>query len=173
MAISLEAAAFLWTLCEHLKPVSILDLGSGFSSFVLRAFAASYSATVCTVDDDSVWLERTRQFLTAHGLGTEDMKVFGDLTMSWGETFDLVFYDLGGMATRAQQLPSVLERVGQRSVLVLDDMHKEEYVPAVERALRPGRWRYFDARAATMDNYGRFCGVVLRANHSLLQSAFP
>src|SRR5262249_34193548 len=73
MAISIRTGAFLRILCEQVQPASILDLGSGFSSFVLRSFAATCGATVWTVDDDPAWLERTRAFLTAGGLDDSNM----------------------------------------------------------------------------------------------------
>ncbi|MDP2727812.1 MAG: hypothetical protein Q8P59_09750, partial [Dehalococcoidia bacterium] len=40
MAVSLELSAFLMVLCERFRPSSILDLGSGFSSFVFRYYAS-------------------------------------------------------------------------------------------------------------------------------------
>jgi predicted O-methyltransferase YrrM len=166
-AISLQMAAFLSALCERHRPVSILDLGSGFSSFVFRAYAQTHAA-VWTVDDDPNWLERTAQFLTARLVPTNNMALWQE--GGWrDEGFDLVCYDLGGMTTRAQALPEILQKIGDTTILVLDDMHKEEYVPTVERELRTGQWRYFDARSHTMDHYGRFCGVVLRATHPLLR----
>jgi len=169
MAISIEAAAFLWVLCENLQPNSILDLGSGFSSFVFRSYASTRSATIRTVDDDPRWLERTTEFLSAHRLPTENMTIWGEAALKSTDLFDLIFYDLGGMDTRAREFPILLQQVAHKTVLVLDDMHKEEYIPAVEQELRAGRWRYFDAGLYTMDHYGRFCGVVLSAAHPLLR----
>ena len=168
MAISMQTAAFLSALCEGLKPQFILDLGSGFSSFVLRLHATATSqGVVWTIDDDLAWLERTRDFLDARRLETDNMLLWRGMPSS--KQFDLVFYDLDGMAMRARELRNVLEHVGPTAILVLDDMHKEEYAPEVERTLRTGRWRYFDASACTMDQYGRFCGVVVSATHPLLR----
>lgn len=169
MAISIETAAFLLVLCEHLQPISILDLGSGFSSFVFRSYAAMGPVTVRTIDDDPRWLERTTEFLSAHGLQTKDMAIWDDVAFKSDDPFDLIFYDLGGMGMRARELPILLQRIGQKTVLVLDDMHKEEYAATVEREMRTGEWRYFDALPYTMDHYGRFCGIVLPAAHPLLR----
>ena len=41
MAISLELSVFLIIVCRILKPKRILDLGSGFSSFIFRYYAAN------------------------------------------------------------------------------------------------------------------------------------
>jgi predicted O-methyltransferase YrrM len=169
MAISIGTAAFLRVLCEQVMPASILDLGSGFNSFVLRSFAATCTTAVWTVDDNPAWQERTRAFLKAGGLDDSNMWLWPDFSKETKRTFDLVCYDLGSMVARAQALRSVLEWVGEKTILVLDDMHKEEFALEVERALRSSRWRYFDARTCTMDQYGRFCGVVLSAAHPLLR----
>ena len=39
-AVSLELAALLLSLCRSTRPAVIADLGSGFSSFVFRTYAA-------------------------------------------------------------------------------------------------------------------------------------
>jgi predicted O-methyltransferase YrrM len=168
MAISLEASAFLWVLCEHLQPISILDLGSGFSSFVFRSYAATGPAKVRTIDNDPLWLERTNEFLSAHRLPIEDMAIWNDVAFKSADPFELIFYDLGGMSMRGRELPILLQQVGQKTVLVLDDMHKEGYAETVDHEVRAGGWRYFDALPYTMDQYGRFLGVVLAATHPLL-----
>jgi hypothetical protein len=55
---------------DHAK--RLLDLGSGFSSYVLRAYAAGVPGAVgWSVDDDPAWLEKTRAFLVSEGLSTE------------------------------------------------------------------------------------------------------
>ena len=66
------------------------------------------------------------------------------------------------MTTRAHRLPDVLNLLPDNGVLVLDDMHKEEYTPAVQRALSGDRWQYLDPRPLSLDRHGRFCGIVVR-----------
>ena len=39
MAISLELSSFLSVFCDLIRPASIADLGTGFSSFVFRHYA--------------------------------------------------------------------------------------------------------------------------------------
>lgn len=53
MAISLELATFLQIFCDIMKPKHILDLGSGFSSFVFRRYKATsqIKPIVWSVDD--------------------------------------------------------------------------------------------------------------------------
>ena len=66
-AISLPLASFVLTVCEAVDPVSAADLGSGFSSFVLRRFASERPAglRVVSVDDDPDWLAKTAAFLAS------------------------------------------------------------------------------------------------------------
>jgi hypothetical protein len=58
----------------------VLALGSGFSSYVLRRYAAQDNRGVVTsVDDSAEWLSVTKNFLLDHGLSTEnliDLKTF-------------------------------------------------------------------------------------------------
>src|SRR5262245_35480678 len=60
MAVSLNTAIILYMFCEALVPKQIIDLGSGFSSFVLRSYASqSGNCMVYSVDDNQDWLDRT------------------------------------------------------------------------------------------------------------------
>ena len=163
MAISRQVAALLWALCDGLKPRRALDLGAGFGSFVLRLCGASGGVDVWTVDDETESLERTRQFVASHGLPEGRFTSWRECSFGAAGTFDLVFYDLGSMAARARRLPDVMNLVADRGVLVLDDMHKEEYAPAVEKTLGGDRWQFLDPRPLSLDRFGRFCGVVVRA----------
>lgn len=160
MAVSLRAASFLWAMCAGLQPKSILDLGSGFSSFVFRSYAKPYSAKVWSVDDDPRWLARTRDYLAAAGVSTEDLYLWNDFSPTT-ETFELVFHDLGNMQLRGQTLRHALARTKcHNGVLVLDDVHKEEYQVPMRDALASCRCQYLDASTVTRDEFGRHCGVV-------------
>lgn len=58
MAVSLETSQFLYVLAKAVKARRILDLGSGFSSYVLRLYSidAGSDTVVYSVDDDKGWL---------------------------------------------------------------------------------------------------------------------
>jgi hypothetical protein len=66
--ISLELTSFLLVMCDVLEPMRILDLGSGFSSFVFRHYmlSASPKPVVWSTDDTEEWLEKTRSFSNYH-----------------------------------------------------------------------------------------------------------
>lgn len=167
MATSLQAAALLSRLCEMLKPTRILDLGTGFSSFVFANYARTHRETVVwSVDDDSTWLGKTADFLEAKGLPRQNLVLWSELSsVVTPESVDLVFHDLGSMAVRLATLPAVLRYAAPHAVVVLDDLHKEEYLPGANRVLREGGWHYRTQRPATLDEFGRFCGLAVRENH--------
>ena len=174
MAASLEASVFLHALTTVRRPRSILDLGSGFSSYTFRRAVAELGsdAAICSVDDDREWLARTETFLTAHGVAAGHLCTWSELVASGDAGFDLIFYDLGSIATRIELLPAVLGLLAGDGLLILDDMHKIKYrivaVPAVERA---GLIRC-SARGYTLDRFDRFAEVALgAAPHSSGQRA--
>lgn len=162
MAASLETARMLWQLCEATQPERLLDTGSGFSSYILRTWAADQpGAVVWSVDDDARWLERTEAFLTSRGLSTDNLTTWGRFAANKIADFDLVFHDLGSMPTRQRTLPQVLSRVAPRTgVLVLDDMHKPQYESAAIAELYRRDALFFDARAWTHDAFQRRATVV-------------
>ena len=91
MALSLETAALIWELCGDRSPGSIIDLGSGFSSFVVRQWAkdASYKPVVWSVDDDKNWLQRSKEYCGAQGVATSNFAYWDDFKETTMK-FDLV-----------------------------------------------------------------------------------
>src|SRR5262249_9200345 len=94
-AVSLETAALLRGLCVLMKPAAVLDLGSGFSSFVLRDYAreAGERCTVHSVDEDAGWLEKTRGFLASSGFPDEGTFTWSSFRASDRPRYDLVLHD--------------------------------------------------------------------------------
>ncbi|HEY7912861.1 MAG TPA: class I SAM-dependent methyltransferase [Blastocatellia bacterium] len=166
MAISLKAAAVLQVLCERLKPIRILELGSGFSSFVLRRYAALANATVCSIDDSSQWLDQTRAFLEREGLSTDEMILWGDFKEREAARFDFIFHDLGDMSLRQTAFHDVLTMAAGGGVVFLDDMHKPPYAQHVRAALRNFSCSYVDLKRYTFDEFGRYCGLALFAREA-------
>jgi len=162
MAVSLPAVAFLTFLCRNLCPKRVLDLGSGFSSYALRIYAATSgdAVTICSVDDSPEWLDKTREFLRARDVNTERFLLWEDFSKHASGDWDLIFHDLGSMDTRRDTLDFVLQRCHQRSAAVLDDMHKPDYADYVRDRLKKYRCRIFDSRAFTLDELGRFSTLV-------------
>jgi predicted O-methyltransferase YrrM len=166
MAISLETAFFLSILCSGIQPKRILDLGSGFSSYVFRLFAAGRDdVTVWSVDDDGRWLDRTRDYLLKHGLSAANLSLWADFAQvpTRPAEFDLVFHDLGAMQLRQNVLELVFDLADDPDgVMILDDMHKLPYAKHVRALVRRRSLRYFDLLPFTLDQYQRFSGLVAR-----------
>jgi predicted O-methyltransferase YrrM len=169
MAVSLRTSQFLYVLAKAIGARRILDLGSGFSSFVLRLYSmnAGKDAVVYSVDDDENWLAKTVEFL-------RDSQVREDFLMGWQSflqsapgSFDLIFHDLGNMVLRAQTLPFVLSQLEAKGVFVLDDMHKTGagpeggYPRIARRAVRQAGLTLLSARLYTLDGYRRYCEIAL------------
>lgn len=167
MAVSWETARLLYALASILRPREALDLGSGFSSFVLRKYAAQadQECRVTSIDDNRHWLNQTAAYLQRSGLNGERVDHWDDFCRATsGGKFDLVFHDLGDMTLRAAALPVVLRCLAPRGVLVLDDMHKVVYRRQAERQVRHKGLRVFSARRQTLDSIGRFSEIALRAS---------
>jgi predicted O-methyltransferase YrrM len=170
MAVSLETSLFVYVLAKATRARRILDLGSGFSSYVLRLYSvdAGSDIVVYSVDDDKGWLARTREFLSLSRLREDlllDWQAFQQVT---GVRFDLIFHDLGNMTLRAQSLPFVISLLDPRGVLVLDDMHKTGtglevgYPRLARRTVRQAGLSILSARQYTLDRYKRYCEIALR-----------
>lgn len=164
-AISLQLAFLLWELLCERRPRRVVDLGSGFSSYLLRLYASRRSpdTKVWSVDDDAGWLHRTRDFLQVEGLST-------DLLMSWTDfprpSVEFVLHDLGSMSTRARTLPDVLRLVSRGGVLVLDDVHFPSYRRCVQDTLDGAGFVHLSVREQTTDPLGRYSWLAFPASTS-------
>lgn len=154
--ISWELCVYLDKLLRSLKPKKILDLGSGFSSFLFRQSGAE----VVTFDTDSDWLTKTELFLQQHKLPTttmfhlesplseEDRKILQ-------QPYDLILHDLGiADKDRAPIFPML-----NGKVIILDDMHFAEYRAQVKEFFK-GR-TIFDLQDDTKDAYNRYAWMVV------------
>lgn len=168
MAASLELSALVLAIARTRRPRRILDLGSGFTSCVLRTHAVEAGdATVVTIDDDASWLERSRAFLESNRLPTDEMWTWDEFSASAPQPFQLVVHDLGNMSVRAATLPRVLELTAPDGLLVLDDIHPPNdpkvapyRATAPETCRRAGR-RLLPVRLLTLDEHGRFAGIAV------------
>ncbi len=165
MAASLELSTFLDVFCTIGKPAKVVDLGSGFSSWVLRSYAASAdpSPEVHSVDDHEGWLERTRAYLEAQGVRTDNLWHWPAFISSVEPgSFDLVLHDMGSMEFRASSLPQVLTLARPGGHVVLDDVHKPDYRKHVEGVLAEHGLEYLSLKRITCDNKARYAFLVFK-----------
>jgi hypothetical protein len=158
-AISLNASYYLLELFTTARIDRILDLGSGWSSFVFRYLKrlTDREIHVCSVDESEHWLGVTAAFLARHGLDTAHLRLWPSIG---DESYDLVFYDMGRPWDRHAHLKSVLDRT--RHVLVCDDMHYPDYRGHVAALASSAGLRLQLLEAETIDSFGRFMGRVNR-----------
>jgi predicted O-methyltransferase YrrM len=163
-AISLRLATTLRGLCEFLRPNKVVDLGSGYSSHVLRSYSAraDHPVEVWSVDDNEMWLGRTADFLAADGLSTNKLSLWSDFVNGGPGDFDMVVHDLGVMSTRAETLDKALHLAAAGGVVVLDDVHFRAYWSVAAGRLRDLDWPVFNTAWRTWDRIHRYSALVMR-----------
>jgi predicted O-methyltransferase YrrM len=164
-AISLELAAFLLVLCRRRRPARLVDLGSGFSSFVFRHYQAGDAGDpeVWSVDDDDAWLERTASYLRGHELRTDRLLGPEAFLRSAERRFDLVLHDVNAIDSpaRAALLPTALGLISPTGVVVIDDLNGYPYRSRVRAACREGGLRLVNLRAHLLDERRRYPGAAV------------
>lgn len=156
MAASLELGALLLALCKINRWQNLLDLGSGFSSYVFRLYARQTpGVTVYSVDDDPVWLKRTSSFLTGHQLSADNLVCLDDFLRTNPMPFDCILHDLNFVEVRIHHVEELLRRLSPGGVVIFDDAHKADYRAALMKILS-SRGTTYSLRPVTQDNYGRY-----------------
>jgi len=127
-AASVELAALVLVLCERRGVKRVVDLGSGFTSWALRDWAAGRDVTVHSVDDSPEWLEKTREYLNETDMADDRLHVWEDFaSQDFAGTFDLVIHDLGFMDTRYRVIETAVGLARPGGLVLLDDMHKPDF----------------------------------------------
>lgn len=160
-AASLELIATLWLLAEDSGARRIIDLGSGFTSFILRTYAAEHPGVeVWSVDDSAEWLERTRGWLGEKGVSTAHLYTWDNLMTQGRHDFDLVLHDMGMMDTRARCLTDAVGLAREGGLVILDDVHMAEYRAHVAKTLE-GR-TLWSLKRFTRDPITRYAWLLAR-----------
>jgi predicted O-methyltransferase YrrM len=165
-AISLELALFMLELACERRPRRVLDLGSGFSSYVFRAYAAaSGGCEVWSVDHDASWLEQTERFLASCGLPTDRMMPWdafraGLATNGNSPGFELVLHDMATVESRIATVEHALALVQPGGAMVVDDMDVDAYREATRALVARTGASYEDVRGATLDERRRYSWVI-------------
>lgn len=156
-AVAWRTALALDALCDALRPRRILDLGSGFSTYVeCRWVRQAQSDTgIVSVDDSAEWLETTRAFLAGDGLSCELIER-DDLGSLPDQSFDLAFDDMGRIEARADAIDTLVRVMAPGGVVILDDMNVRGYRADVRARLERAGWPLYSLRTQTIDERGRF-----------------
>jgi len=165
-AISLECAVFLTVLCHYLKPDNILDLGSGFSSFVFRYYSSKIKKdypTIYSIDTSNLWLEKSMHFCLDFNTNQDhfqNWEIFCE--KSKNNFFKLIFIDIG-LKERETYVKTIMKRfVDRNSVVILDDFHYDIFRKKVKEVLYDYNYNSYDIKNITLDSGGkkiRYCGM--------------
>lgn len=163
MAISLELSVLIIFLCNMIKPKRILDLGSGFSSFLFNYYSlhAISKPSIFSVDDNPEWLQKTDMFLKNYDLKAENLISWEDFCKSKYDKYDLVLHDLGLQQLRKESLINILPLVNHGGILLLDDMHSVPYGPFARNLLIQRGMEYYNLKYYTKDRFNRFTYLVI------------
>jgi predicted O-methyltransferase YrrM len=162
MAADLGFSTFLQLWCLAHKPKRVVDLGSGFTSYVLRRYAkAAGGCEVWSVDDDAAWLGRTRDYLVEMKQDTARLMVWGEFIKAAPHDFDLVVHDAGSMQFRADNLGPALDLARSGGLVLLDDVHRFEYRATALELLASRGYKFLSVRALR-DGYGRYPYAVFK-----------
>jgi hypothetical protein len=163
MAPSMQTLKLLLELCTNGS--GVLDLGSGFSSFMLRYYADDIGLNICTVDDSKEWLSKTIGFCNNKLSNQKRHHSWHTLSCfcDYKVKFDVVFVDIGITKNRPGYYSKILrDYCDSQSFILFDDMHKPTLSQAVERELQHYTYIDIDVKQRTMDQYGRWCKLITR-----------
>jgi predicted O-methyltransferase YrrM len=165
MAASIELCAFMDVFCQIGAPQRVVDLGSGFSSYVFRSYAknAETPCEVHSVDDHAGWLGKTVEYLEGHGLEADRLWHWPDfISQIEPGSFDVVLHDMGSMEFRAESLSQVLTLAKSGGHVILDDVHKPAYRKHVHQVLESEGLEYLSLKKITGDSKARFAYLVFQ-----------
>lgn len=149
ISLSLNRAAFFYFFCSVTTPNAILDLGSGFSTYVFKQYLRNTGGRITSVDDSTYWLEETERFLKSHQLDGNGLLNWSAFEKLPPQTFDLIFLDIGDFEFRLQILPRLLQLVIDGTLLLIDDFHVPVYRKAIVEQCRQQDLACFSLRKVT------------------------
>jgi predicted O-methyltransferase YrrM len=155
MAISIETATFVAHLCRRRRVQMVADLGSGFSSYVLRR----YSPAVTSIDDSSEWLDRTTAFLRKYGLH-QGMLVGWDEWTADDDRYDLIVHDFSSGELREQSMWTAAGRLAPGGMVVFDDAQHDGHRAAMGDVAEAFGMQLTLMRDLTLDAVGRYAAVM-------------
>lgn len=161
-ALDVPASVWLWNACQREDANRVLELGSGFSSWVLRHWQQhaiherGSAPIVWTVDDEAKWLETTRLELVERGFDTSRLASLENAMTDVAVTqFDIVFVDLDNTSTRLRHAADFVRWTRPGGLLVLDDWHMPHYrEPMTARLMELGV--AVEPLPETTDEWGRY-----------------
>ena len=170
VAISWDSLLFVLKQIHSFKGCSpsVLDLGTGISSVLFRAYKESFKpdAKIISVDTSAGWLLAASNYIIEKELPVNYLITWPNfLGIKFVEDYyDFILFDIADTSfNRIHYIKPVFKRyIGPDTVLFLDDFHKAHLQRAFFRNLND----YFDnfeltvLKDETLDEFGRFMAVV-------------
>lgn len=150
MAASLESLLVCGELIEAHNCKRILDAGSGLSSLYFH----SHFTDVTTVDDNLYWADVTKRFV---GEKLDKEISVSPIETLYGQQFDFVCYDYGGIETRIYNFKKALELCS--GIMYVDDLHIGYYRAYVEAKTKDYKLQFLPR---SLDEFGRYGAVLSR-----------
>lgn len=150
-AISFETSLIIYHLLVTNNFKRVLDLGSGFTSFLLRKY--SNADIIESIDDDMIWISKTRQYLLDNNVTTDGLNHVN--SFDFDGVYDFIILDIG-LNYRESMVEDVVKH---GNVVLFDDMHGvPSYVQKVKDSIKG--LKEHDIKKFTLDEFGRFATVI-------------
>jgi predicted O-methyltransferase YrrM len=157
-AVSLETAALIEWVCDRNDPVTICDLGSGFTSWVLRKYAMGRGCVCVSVDTSPKWIAKSETFLKSHGLDATGFTSW-DKWRVRSDLYDLIVVDLEHGELRNDAIKAAPLRLTPGGVVIFDDAQSPDHLDAMTTAASDNGLR-LQVLGHLVDDLGRFPAVA-------------
>lgn len=125
-SLSAAASSTLLEILRRRRARRVLECGAGFSTLLLRTWAAETSVELLTLDHDSEWRDHIRALLKGEGLdyrGVIETCHIGKRRTAG--PWDVILVDHGPtMKTRLDDLEALVATLGSKGAIVLDDFRR-------------------------------------------------
>lgn len=159
-AVSLKLARLLYLAAQAKEARNILDLGSGFSSYVFRLYRSENPGPgeVWSVDSDPGWLGKTGEYLASCGLADDNLFTWEQYAQKDEKPiFDVILVDIRPVARRVEYFEHFLTHLSPHGVLIYDDYHKLHLSRPLDSKIKGLNLIAYNLREITLDDLGRFC----------------
>jgi predicted O-methyltransferase YrrM len=136
----------------------VLNLGSGFSSYVLQRYRASAApdVAVVSVDTDADWLAKTRRYLGEQDIDDAHLVEWPDFESRTWEPFDVIFHDLAGGDLRESAMPVAVRNMAGAGCIVFDDANHAGHRRRAYEVGRENNLSVYSVFDWTHDTYGQY-----------------
>lgn len=164
MALSIETSAYIWWLCDFKEARTVVDLGSGFSSYVLRLYASTvdHDVVVHSVDSSPDWLARSEAFCASHGVSSDGF-LTGRQWLTLDTRYDVAVNDYDRGETRERFAEHAADRLAPAGAIVFDDANHADHHDHMARTCIGRRLALLDLYHQTRDEVGRYAMVGARS----------